>query len=96
MEDKEAVIRRGEVYRQYHSDPVYREPWKAVRAELVARWQATEPQEHAVRENIYNLLDAMDKLDKFVAGVIMSGQVEKTNLEALVKRQKGIDTGAYH
>lgn len=93
MEDN---IRKAEVFAQYYSDPVFREPWEKVRAAFVARWQTTEAGEHAVRENIYRYLGLMDKLDKFVGDVIAGGDVEKARLEALVKSANGPNPSNYN
>ncbi|RUP22660.1 hypothetical protein [Methylobacterium sp.] len=93
MEDS---IRKAEVYKQYYSDPAFREPWDEVRAAFVKRWQTTDAGEHNVRENIYRYLSLMDKLDKFVGDVIASGEIEKAKLEALIKFQNGPNPSAYN
>ena len=93
MEDN---IRKAELYKQYYSDPAFREPWQEVRADFVKRWQTTEAGEHTVRENIYKFIGLMDKLDKFVGDVIASGEIDKAKLEALVKTTNGPNPSAYH
>lgn len=91
MEDS---IRRAEAYRQYHNDPVFREPWDKVRAAFVARWQSTLPGDYDTRETIYKFLGLMDKLDAFVGNVIASGEIDKARLETLVTLQKAHDSDA--
>ena len=88
MEDS---IRKTEIYKQYYSDPAYREPYDKVREALVNAWQATDAGDNQARERIYLMLGLLRKVDEFVGRTIASGEIDKRNLAEITEmRKRGI------
>ena len=88
MEDN---IRKAELYKQYYSDPAYREPYEKVKEALVAAWQTTDARDSEARERIYLMLGLLRKVDEFVGRTIASGEIDKRNLAELTEaRKRGI------
>ncbi len=89
-------IRKAEVYKQYYSDPAYREPYGKVREALVEAWQKTDPRDSAARERIYLMLGLLRKVDEFVGRTIASGEIDKRNLDELTEARKRGFLGLTH
>ncbi|MFD6318594.1 hypothetical protein [Methylorubrum thiocyanatum] len=85
MEDN---IRKAELYKQFYSDPAFREPWDMVRQALVDAFPKTAPGDTATRERIYLMLQLLSKLDEFVGRTIASGEIDKRALETLTEARK--------
>lgn len=85
MEDN---IRRAEVYKQYYSDPAYREPYDKVREALVEAWQKTNASDSETRERIYLMLGLLKKVDEFVGRTIASGEIDKRALDKMTEARK--------
>ncbi len=96
MEDKENSVRKAEVYKQYYSDPVFREPWEKVREALMDAFPKTAPTDTATRERIYLMLGLLAKLDEFVGRTIASGEIDKRAMENLVEARKRGFLGLTH
>ncbi|MGC5777580.1 hypothetical protein [Methylobacterium sp. NFXW15] len=93
MEDN---IRRAELYKQYHNDPTFREPWEKVREALMDAFPKTAAGDTATRERIYLMLGLLAKLDEFVGRTIASGEIDKRALETLVEARKRGFLGLTH
>ncbi|WP_426313485.1 hypothetical protein ACN9MF_17880 [Methylobacterium fujisawaense] len=93
MEDS---IRKAEVYKQYYSDPAYREPYDMVKAALVEAWQKTDPRDSAARERIYLMLGLLRKVDEFVGRTIASGEIDKRALDKITEARKAGFLGLTH
>lgn len=88
MEDN---IRKAELYKQYYSNPAFREPWNKVREALMDAFPKTAASDTAARERIHMLLELLRKLDEFVGRTIASGEIDKRALETLTEaRKRGI------
>lgn len=88
MEDN---IRKAELYKQYYSDPAFREPWDKVREALMEAFPKTAANDAATRERIYLMLGLLKKVDEFVGRTIASGEIDKKTLETLTEaRKRGI------
>ncbi|MCK2054748.1 hypothetical protein [Methylobacterium sp. 37f] len=88
MEDN---IRKSDLYKQYYSDPVFREPWEKVREALMDAFPKTAAGDTATRERIYLMLGLLSKIDEFVGRTIASGEIDKRNLAELTEaRKRGI------
>lgn len=88
MEDS---IRKAELYKQYYSDPAFREPWDKVREALMEAFPKTAATDAATRERIYLMLGLLKKVDEFVGRTIASGEIDKKALETLTEaRKRGI------
>lgn len=85
-----AEIDRARRAAEIVDDPLYREAFEAVRAELMREWAATAAHETERRERVWQASDLLGRVQSHLAEIMTTGRLAKLQLEREESRMQRV------
>jgi hypothetical protein len=83
----EEEIRRGERARVFLDDGIFTEAWKELEDRLHDGWRQSPTADTAARENIFQILRAMDSLRGVLEAYVQNGKIARDVLEQIARER---------